>query len=64
MKTILFVDDEPDVLKILEAILAKAGYAVISRFDAESAVAISGVCRRCLLLAVRHGRKIRPIPCS
>ncbi len=38
MKKVLIVDDEPDVLEILGQTLAKAGYDVIPRSDAESAL--------------------------
>lgn len=40
MKTILLVDDEPDLLKVLADTLARTGYAVIPRTDAGSALAV------------------------
>ncbi len=40
MKTILLVDDEPDLLVILAEILERAGYAVIAKPDAESALSV------------------------
>jgi DNA-binding NtrC family response regulator len=40
MKTILLVDDEPDILKILSDILMPSGYATVSKPDAESALAV------------------------
>jgi DNA-binding NtrC family response regulator len=40
MKTILLVDDEPDLLGLLEEILERAGYAVIAKPDAESALSV------------------------
>ncbi len=39
-KTILLVDDEPDLLKTLADILEGAGYAVIPKTDAESALGV------------------------
>ncbi len=40
MKTILLVDDEPDLLGVLADILERAGYAVIAQPDAESALSV------------------------
>ncbi|MDA8099015.1 MAG: response regulator [Nitrospiraceae bacterium] len=40
MKRVLIVDDEPDVLEILEQILAASGYQIIPRPDAESALEV------------------------
>jgi len=40
MKTILLVDDEPDILKILSDILEPSGYAIVSKPDAESALSV------------------------
>jgi DNA-binding NtrC family response regulator len=40
MKTILLVDDEPDILKILFDILEPSGYAIVSKPDAESALSV------------------------
>ncbi len=40
MKTILLVDDEPDILKFLVEMLGKSGYATIPKPDAESALSI------------------------
>ncbi len=40
MKTILLVDDEPDLLGTLADILERAGYAVIAKPDAESALSV------------------------
>lgn len=40
MQTIMIVDDEPGVLDVLEESLTQAGYAVIPRADAESALAV------------------------
>jgi DNA-binding NtrC family response regulator len=39
-KTILLVDDEPDVLNTLADMLSRPGYAVIAKPDAESALAV------------------------
>jgi DNA-binding NtrC family response regulator len=47
MKTILVVDDEPDLLNTLAETLGRAGYKVIPKPDAESALAV-----------VREGTKI------
>ena len=38
MKTILLVDDEPELLDILGELLSGFGYKVIARIDAESAL--------------------------
>ncbi len=40
MKTILLIDDEPEVSSILAEILERAGYAVISKPNAESALSV------------------------
>ena len=40
MKTILLVDDEPDILKILSEILEKSGYKTVPKPDAESALSV------------------------
>ncbi len=40
MKTILLVDDEPDVLEIVGETLKTLGYKVIPRLDAESALSV------------------------
>jgi len=40
MQTILLVDDEPDILKTLEDLLGKSGYAIVSKLDAESALSV------------------------
>jgi DNA-binding NtrC family response regulator len=40
MKTILLVDDEPDILVTLADMLGKHGYTIIARRDAESALSL------------------------
>ena len=40
MKTILLVDDETDILKILTDMLGKHGYKIIAKPDAESALLV------------------------
>ena len=40
MKTLLLVDDEPDLLKTLTDILETSGYMIISKPDASSALAV------------------------
>ncbi len=40
MKTILLVDDEPDLLQILSETLVRCGYRVIPHADAESALTV------------------------
>lgn len=40
MKTILLVDDEPGVLTTLEETLARVGYRIIAKSDAESALSV------------------------
>ena len=40
MKTILLVDDEPELLSVLEELLCSFGYKVIAKLDAESALPV------------------------
>lgn len=40
MKRVLIVDDEPDVLEVLKETLRSAGYDVVTRPDAESALEV------------------------
>lgn len=47
MKTILLVDDEPDILKTLAETLGRSGYNIITKPDAEAALSV-----------VREGTKI------
>jgi len=53
VRTILVVDDESDVLKLVESILSEAGYAVIAAKSADSAIEAFDQLPRCpdLLLA-------------
>lgn len=40
MKTILLVDDEPDILKTLADMLGRTGYTIVAKPDAESALSV------------------------
>jgi len=40
MKTILLIDDEPELLSILDELLSSFGYKVIAKLDAESALPV------------------------
>jgi len=40
MKTILLVDDEPEILSVLDELLSSFGYKVIAKLDAESALPV------------------------
>jgi DNA-binding NtrC family response regulator len=40
MKTILLVDDEPDILKTLAELLGKTGYTIVAKPDAEAALSV------------------------
>ena len=40
MKTILLVDDEPELLSVLDELLSSFGYKVIAKLDAESALPV------------------------
>jgi CheY-like chemotaxis protein len=52
-RTILVVDDEPDVLRLLQSILTEDGYEVIAARSADSAIkAFAGLSRRPDLLLV------------
>jgi two-component system cell cycle sensor histidine kinase/response regulator CckA len=52
-RTVLIVDDEPDVLRLLQSILAEEGYEVIAARSSDSAIkAFTGLSRRPDLLLV------------
>jgi DNA-binding NtrC family response regulator len=40
MRTIILIDDDPDVLVMLGEILTRSGHHVIPKFDAESALSV------------------------
>jgi DNA-binding response OmpR family regulator len=49
-KTVLVVDDEPNIVEILKSYLEKAGYGVACAFDGNEALSLFAECRPALVL--------------